>query len=97
VDAPQPKFSQENQSVSGGPVLSRKIFRFVLTPNHPHNPRIPRPQRGAARDRHERWVWDAVDAAAREANVPAADGEIAWFWRPDAGAKLAKAMSAPWA
>jgi hypothetical protein len=21
------------------------------------------PRRGAARDRHERWVWDAVDAA----------------------------------
>ena len=27
---------------------------------------IPRPSRGALRDRHERWVRDAVDAAARE-------------------------------
>jgi hypothetical protein len=33
-------------------------------------------------------VRDAVDAAALLTNSAKADGEIVWFWRPDAGVKL---------
>jgi hypothetical protein len=47
-----------------GPVLPAKIFRFAVTPNHPYNSRHPAPARGAYRDRHGRWVRDAMDAAA---------------------------------
>jgi hypothetical protein len=48
---------------------------------------VPRLSRGALRDRHERWVRDAVDVAARETNVIVADGEVVWSWHPDADAK----------
>ena len=47
-----------------GPVLPAKIIRFAITPNHPYNSRHPAPMRGAYRDRHGRWVRDAMDAAA---------------------------------
>jgi hypothetical protein len=47
-----------------GPVLVAKIFRFAITPNHSYNSRHPVPTRGAYRDRHGRWVRDAMDAAA---------------------------------
>jgi hypothetical protein len=49
--------------------------------------------RGALRDRHERWERDAMDAACHETNDVAADGEVVWSWRPDAGAKLAKTLT----
>ena len=47
-----------------GPVPRTKIFRFAITPNHPYNSRHPAPMRGAYRDRHGRWVRDAMDVAA---------------------------------
>jgi hypothetical protein len=52
--------------------------------------RCPVPARGAFRDRHERWVGDAMDAegVARRA-AASADGEVVWSWRPDAGVKSA--------
>jgi hypothetical protein len=34
--------------------------------------------RGAYRDRHGRWVRDAVDAAALLTNGAQADGEVVW-------------------
>jgi hypothetical protein len=42
-----------------------------------------RPERGAYRDRHGRWVRDAVDAAASahesaQTNDADADGEVVW-------------------
>jgi hypothetical protein len=37
-----------------------------------------RPSRGAFRDRHERWVRDAVDAAVRETGATVAYGEVVW-------------------
>jgi hypothetical protein len=50
------------------------------------------PERGAYRDRHERWVWDAMAATASGAKALdetlVADGEVVWSWRPDAGVKL---------
>ena len=53
----------------------------------------PVPKRGALRDRHERWVRDAVDAMAHKTNAPLADGEIVWSWHLDADAKLARMLS----
>jgi predicted Fe-S protein YdhL (DUF1289 family) len=44
--------------------------------------------RGAFRDRHERWLWDAMDAASRQTIVEVAYGEVVWFWRSNAGAKF---------
>ena len=43
-----------------------------------------RPTRGALRDRHERWMRDAMDAAASGAKAcwtkdADADGEVVWF------------------
>ena len=40
--------------------------------------RVPPRLRGALRDRHERWVRDAVDVVARETNVASADGKAVW-------------------
>ena len=31
--------------------------------------------------------WDAMDAAAQSTIGAKADGEVVWFWRPDAGVK----------
>ena len=43
---------------------------------------VPHPLRGAYRDRHGRWVWDAVAATASGAKALdetfVADGEVAW-------------------
>jgi hypothetical protein len=36
------------------------------------------PTRGAYRDRHERWVRDAVDADGALTKAPEADGEVVW-------------------
>jgi hypothetical protein len=38
----------------------------------------PVPAGGAYRDRHGRWVRDAMDAAARETRRAGADGEAVW-------------------
>jgi hypothetical protein len=36
--------------------------------------------RGAFRDRHGRWVRDAVDASvAADESIDLADGEVVWF------------------
>ena len=64
------------------------ILLFVLVETAIDRP-DPVPARGALRDRHERWVWDAMDAKAHETNAPIADGEVVWFWHLDADAKLA--------
>jgi hypothetical protein len=55
----------EGQITHGlGPVLPAKIIRFAPPPNQSYNSRHPAPMRGAYRDRHGRWVRDAMDAAA---------------------------------
>ena len=41
----------------------QKYFRLRLTQITSY-PSPSRPERGAFRDRHGRWAWDAVDAAA---------------------------------
>ena len=45
-------------------VSQTKIYRFAITPNQKYKRVIPPPLRGAYRERHGRWVRDAVDAAA---------------------------------
>jgi hypothetical protein len=59
----------------------------------------PGPRRGTYRDRHGRRAGDAMDAAASGAiiartNDAAADDEIVWSWRSDAGAKVVKTLLA---
>jgi hypothetical protein len=69
--------------------------RLILHPNQwLHFARLV-PQRGALRDRHGRWEWDAMDAHRRARLTCAtsgvcADGEVVWSWRSDAGAKVAE-------
>ncbi len=63
-----------------------KIFCFAADPNQIYNSSHPGPQ-GAYRDRHGRWVRDAMDAAMSGAilartNDVVADGEVVWSWRP---------------
>jgi len=40
--------------------------------------RRPASIRGALRDRHERWVRDAMDAAVSLTSDTKADGEVVW-------------------
>jgi hypothetical protein len=63
-----------------GPVPPAKTFRFAVPPNHPYNFRHPVPARGAYRDLHGRWAWDAMDAAASGARGVA--GRISVSDRP---------------
>jgi hypothetical protein len=46
----------------------------------------PVPLRGVSRSSRT-LVRDAMDAMRYETNDAVADGEVVWFWRPDAGAK----------
>jgi len=43
-------------------LLCRRPTALPKTPNQRHISRRPASPRGAFRDRHERWVRDAVDA-----------------------------------
>jgi len=72
------------------PAVTAKINRFAMTPNQIYICRRPVPTRGALRGRHGRWKRDAVASGAIfcATNDAIADGEIAWSWRPDAGAKF---------
>jgi hypothetical protein len=46
------------------------------------------PMRGAGRDRHERAVGCGGRDSCERRTQLVADGEVVWFWRPDAGAKF---------
>ena len=60
------------------PASFPKRFSFVPGANHSITPAIPfLPKRGA-RDRHERWERDAMDADARWTKRAASDGEAVW-------------------
>jgi len=56
----------------------RKLFLTTHLKQDYYNP-IPSQIRGAFRDRHGRWVRDAVDVAAPLTNGAKADGEVVWF------------------
>jgi hypothetical protein len=49
-----------------GSLARRAILRFTETPNQWLNSSRPASMRGAFRDRHGRWVRDAMDAAAAQ-------------------------------
>jgi hypothetical protein len=66
---------EPDQADASRPVLSAKINPFALHPNRTYNSRRPCPQRGAYHDRHGRWAWDAVDAAASGAQR---NGRAGW-------------------
>jgi hypothetical protein len=51
---------------------------IAVTPKSAADFALSRPHQGALRDRHERWVRDAMDVIARETNVANADGEVVW-------------------
>src|ERR1700694_6335406 len=81
----------DGQITDSCPAPLRKIFRFSADPNQLYKSRHPVPHRGAFRDRHGRWVRDAVDAAASGARMACwtndadADGGGVWSRRPHAG------------
>jgi len=57
---------------------AQKYFALPVGQIISTSPRHPASIRGAFRDRHERWVRDAVDALARRTNATKADGEVVW-------------------
>ena len=59
-------------------LICRMRMALPETPNQLHIRSVPPRLRGALRDRHERWVRDAVDVVARETNVASADGKAVW-------------------
>src|SRR6202034_2874675 len=78
---------------SACPALFAKRFRFTFHPNHLYIFSCPALTRGAFRDRHERWVRDAVDASdVKRRMTLRADGEAVWSFRPDAGVTLVEAI-----
>ena len=67
------------------PAPFAKIFRFAPDPNHFHDPAIPSHRGGVA---HVTDAGrDAVDAGGAKDEGANADGEVVWFWRPNAGVK----------
>ena len=60
-------------------LFCRNPTALPLPPNQRQIRRVPPSPRGALRDRHERWVRDAVDAlAAQDERCPDADSKIVW-------------------
>jgi hypothetical protein len=65
LDAPKEQFAKRFQRDLACPVLSRKIIRFRRRANHLTDSPVS-PERGAARDRHERAVGcDGRDSVGR--------------------------------
>ena len=64
-------------SESGVQPLRKNILVFFSRKSLLH-PWLSRPARGAYRDRHGRWVRDAVDAACHRRMTLRADGEAVW-------------------
>jgi hypothetical protein len=66
-------FAQPGKCATAAAIDASTEFGFsenrLTTPPHRDVLVMFRPTRGALRDRHERWVRDAMDAAARETNA----------------------------
>jgi hypothetical protein len=61
------------------PAPFAKIFSFSSAANHFTVHRYPALTRGAYRDRHGRWVRDAMDAGdVKRRMTLRADGEVVW-------------------
>jgi hypothetical protein len=56
----------------------QKYFAFSEAKSHVSLPPSRARSRGALRDRHERWVRDAMDVLAQLTNATDADGEGVW-------------------
>src|SRR6266852_9703950 len=79
--------------------ICRGLAQLISPPNQWLPSACLVPHRGAARDRHGRWEWDAMDAHRRArfscaTSGVCADGEVVWSWRSDAGAKVVKTLPA---
>jgi hypothetical protein len=63
---PQPDETLLRGSDGSHAQIARRVnlSQLTFTPNHNEHPAYPVPPRGAYRDRHGRWVRDAVDALA---------------------------------
>jgi len=72
------------------PALPQKYFASPFARNTFSDSSRPASLRGAYRDRHERWVRDAVDALARKTSAREAGGAAAW---PVAARAQQRAMS----
>ena len=71
--------ARPGKSAKQCPALNQKIFRFTFCPNHLYIHCRPALTRGAFRDRHERWVRDAMDpGSAADESTDLADGEAVW-------------------
>ena len=57
---------------------SQKYFACAVGQINATDSRVLLPSRGALRDRHERWVRDAMDAAVSLTSDTKADGEVVW-------------------
>ena len=75
--------------------ICRRPSGLQKWPNQPHVPRVSRRPRGALRPivtkrgRGMRWTTSVERAIFRADERYLADDEIAWSWRPWAGAKFA--------
>src|SRR5262249_45587015 len=59
-------------------IARRAVFACAVGQITPMLARVPPPIRGAYRDRHGRWLRDAMDAVSHETNEHIAYGEVVW-------------------
>jgi len=73
--------------------LCRRLAVLLETPNQQHPSRVPLSQEGrfAIVTDVEAGCGGRFDCALT--NAAEADGEVVWFWRSDAGAKVAKMLT----
>jgi hypothetical protein len=89
-----PKSSRQNADLSNvlrliwDVQMERQKYSSSNNPKYMDSWRRSAPDRGALRDRHERWKRNAMDTFARKTSATEADGEAVWSRRRDAGAKL---------
>jgi hypothetical protein len=72
------KFSFNFRLISPVQSSPKKFFPSRFTQITAISSAVPRPSRGAFRDRHGRWVRDAVDADGASDESANADGEVVW-------------------
>jgi hypothetical protein len=83
------KIIEPHQADLGRPVPSQKIFRFAATPNQIYIHGRPASSEGRIAivtdvECGMRWTRQCADVRSL-----LADGEVVWFWRSEAGAKVA--------
>src|SRR4051812_32826290 len=81
-------YQHDGQITKGRSIPSRKKILIFSSSKSVYIPCIPSRPEGR-RPTSRTWGGDAVDVAARETGVLAADGQIVWTGHRDAGVKLA--------